>query len=232
MAGRVPRLRARAKALVVKHKREPRTLIDEALRLAAAGEEELAFEFFRAVPKAVAVMTPAEIESLLPRLHSWETTDCFGSFVSGVAWRVGVLTDKHILAWTKSDHLWTRRAALVSTVPLNQPARGATAPNGEARKTLAICQRLVDDHEDMIVKALSWALRVLASKDAVAVEAFIDEHRERLAARVIRETRNKLTTGLKNPKKSKKTEKPEKKNTTRARAGVPGGRVSNPARKD
>ncbi len=200
LAGRVPRLRARAKALVVKHKREPRTLIDEAIRLAAAGEEELAFEFFRAVPKAVAAMTPAEIEGLLPRLRSWETTDSFGCFVSGVAWRIGVLTDKHILAWTKSDHLWTRRAALVSTVPLNLRARGATAPAGEPARTLAVCAALVDDREDMVVKALSWALRTLATRDARAVRAFLSEHDGRVAPRALRETRNKLTTGKKNPR--------------------------------
>jgi 3-methyladenine DNA glycosylase AlkD len=128
-----------------------------------------------------------------------------------------VLADEHILAWTRSEHLWTRRAALVSTVPLNQPARGATAPRGEARRTLAVCERLIDDRADMIVKGLSWALRVLAVKDPEAVVAFVDKHRERLAARVIRETNNKLRTGLKNPKKAKAA-KPLKRPPTRAKS--------------
>lgn len=194
-------VRARAKALVKKHRGEPRAIAEGAIDLAAR-DEQLAFEVFRASKKAALALTPDEVESLLPRLHDWNSTDCFGCFVSGVAWREGVLRDAMILRWTKSDDRWTRRAALVSTVPLNLPARGATAPNGEADKTLAICEALIGDRDDMVVKALSWALRTLASKDRRAVEAFVKKHKPRLAARIIRETTNKLTTGLKNPRDS------------------------------
>jgi 3-methyladenine DNA glycosylase AlkD len=45
----------------------------------------------------------------------------------------------------------------------------------------------VADREDLVVKALSWALRALARRDP--------------AARVIREVENKLTTGRKNPRR-------------------------------
>jgi 3-methyladenine DNA glycosylase AlkD len=53
----------------------------------------------------------------------------------------------------------------------------------------------------MVVKALSWALRVLARRDAPAVKAFLAQHKGALHARVVREVRNKLRTGLKNPKR-------------------------------
>jgi 3-methyladenine DNA glycosylase AlkD len=52
----------------------------------------------------------------------------------------------------------------------------------------------------MVVKALSWSLRELAKRDHVRVRAFVAEHEKRLAPRVLREVRNKLNTGLKNPK--------------------------------
>ncbi len=192
--------RARAKSLAREHKDALPALASLAYSHAKAGDEQLAFELFRAAPRAVAHLSPAHIDRFLPFLHDWNSTDSFASFVSGVAWRNGILSDQHILAWTTSPNLWTRRAALVSTVPLNLNARGATAPRGEATKTLAICKSLVADHEDMIVKALSWALRTLAGKDTPAVQAFIRRHESELAARVLRETGNKLTTGLKNPK--------------------------------
>lgn len=51
----------------------------------------------------------------------------------------------------------------------------------------------------MVVKALSWALRVLVAHDPDAVRKFLEENEEVLAARVKREVLNKLTTGLKNP---------------------------------
>jgi 3-methyladenine DNA glycosylase AlkD len=56
------------------------------------------------------------------------------------------------------------------------------------------------DRDDMVVKAVSWALRELAKKEPKAVEAFVKKHNKQLAPRVLREVRNKLTTGLKNPK--------------------------------
>jgi 3-methyladenine DNA glycosylase AlkD len=88
-----------------------------------------------------------------------------------------------------------RRAALVATVVLTIKAHGGT---GDTKRTLAIAKALIDDREDMVVKAMSWALRCLADWDRAAVEAFLAEHEERLAARVKRETRTKLRTGKKN----------------------------------
>ncbi len=67
-------------------------------------------------------------------------------------------------------------------------------------RTLAVCRLLVADHDDMVAKAMSWALRELAPHDPEAVEAFLREHEDVLAARVKREVRNKLRTGLKNPR--------------------------------
>jgi 3-methyladenine DNA glycosylase AlkD len=71
---------------------------------------------------------------------------------------------------------------------------------GDVERTLAVCRMLVDDYDDMVVKALSWALRALVVHDAEAVNDFLEEHGEVLAARVKREVRNKIATGLKNPR--------------------------------
>jgi 3-methyladenine DNA glycosylase AlkD len=65
-----------------------------------------------------------------------------------------------------------------------------------------VCRLLVDDHDDVVVKAMSWALRELVPHDPDAVRAFVSEYEGVLAARVKREVRDKLETGLKNPKRS------------------------------
>jgi 3-methyladenine DNA glycosylase AlkD len=59
---------------------------------------------------------------------------------------------------------------------------------------------LLDDRADMVVKAMSWALRELAKRDQRAVAAFIARQRTRMAPRLLREVGNKLRTGLKNPR--------------------------------
>ena len=62
---------------------------------------------------------------------------------------------------------------------------------------------MVRDHDDMVVKAMSWALRALVAHDPDAVGQFLDEHEELLAARIKREVRNKLSTGLKTPRRKR-----------------------------
>lgn len=151
---------------------------------------------------ARASLTIRDVERL-GQLDSWYAVDAFGLYISGPAWRDGQIKDADIARWARSKDFWWRRAALVSTVPLNQKSGG----NGyRTTETLAVCAVLVDDREDMVVKALSWALRVLASRDPKAVRNFLDSHVDRLAARVKRETNTKLVTGRKNnpPKKKPK----------------------------
>lgn len=145
---------------------------------------------------ALASLTLEDVERL-GILDSWYAVDAFGIYISGPAWRDGQIKQSDVVRWAKSDDFWWRRAALVSTVPLNAKSHG----NGfRTAETLAIATLLIDDREDMVVKALSWALRVLAARDPKAVRKFLATHADRLAARVKRETTTKLVTGRKNKK--------------------------------
>ena len=66
-------------------------------------------------------------------------------------------------------------------------------------RVVGVCTRSVGDREDLVVKALSWALRELSKKHPEQVRRFVVQHRKALAARVIREVENQLTTGRKTP---------------------------------
>ena len=156
----------------------------------------LAYELIANHHVAFERLGEAEVQALGQGIDSWWSVDAFGRILSGPAWLAGQLSDELIHRWARSEDLWWRRAALVSTVALNMRSHGG---QGDVPRTLGVCRVLVDDHEDMLVKALSWALRVLVVHDAGAVEAFLEEHDQALAARVKREVRNKITTGLKNP---------------------------------
>ena len=48
---------------------------------------------------------------------------------------------------------------------------------------------------------MSWALRDLCKRDRAVLEKFLEEHKRELHSRVKREVRNKLTTGVKNPRR-------------------------------
>jgi 3-methyladenine DNA glycosylase AlkD len=138
----------------------------------------------------------AQVERLGQGIASWEAVDTFACYVAGPAWRERQFDDEVIYRWATASDRWWRRAALVSTVALNCQARGGRV---DTARTAAVCRLLVDDRDDMVVKALSWALRELVKRDPQAVAEFIADHRARLPARTRREVATELTTGLKRP---------------------------------
>ena len=153
------------------------------------------WELINKHPAALALLDLARVEALGAGNSTWDEVDGYAIYVSGAAWIRGRIRDVDVRRWTQSPDLWRRRAALVSTVVLNTRVHGG---RGDTKRTLDIAKRLVDDREDMVVKAMSWALRSLVPWDRAAVERFLAEHETRLAARVKRETRTKLRTGKKN----------------------------------
>jgi 3-methyladenine DNA glycosylase AlkD len=181
-------------------KSSPQFVVELAARLLDRGSiihRFIGYGLVHSHREALGSLRSSDLERLGRGLDSWGAVDTFGCYLSGPAWREHQVPDSLIRRWARSRDRWWRRAALVSTVPLNNKARGGS---GDPSRTLEICAMLVADEDDMVVKALSWALRELAKRDPNAVKRFVNQHREALAARVIREVGNKLTTGLKNPK--------------------------------
>ena len=164
--------------------------------LEAYGQRWVAYELIRDHKAAFQGIGAAELEELGQGINSWWSVDAFARTLTGPAWLNGQVPDALIHTWAASGDRWWRRAALVSTVALNMRSDGGT---GDVPRTLDVCRLLVDDHDDMVVKAMSWALRALVVHDPGALQSFLDDYEDVLAARVKREVNNKLRTGLKNP---------------------------------
>jgi 3-methyladenine DNA glycosylase AlkD len=160
------------------------------------GYRSVPFELIEAHREAFLSLNEEILQELGQGINSWWSVDSFARTLVGPAWREGLISDELILRWARSPDRWWRRAVLVSTVALNVRSKGG---KGDVPRTLRICRLLVGDHDDMVAKAMSWALRELVPHDPATVRAFIIEYEERLAARVKREVGNKLETGLKSP---------------------------------
>lgn len=94
------------------------------------------------------------------------------------------------------EDAWSRRVALVATVPINRGHTGFTIPD----LTLELVDRVTEERHPMITKAVSWALQEMIKKHPDQVAAYLEENQEVLAAHVVREVSNKLRTGLKSGK--------------------------------
>jgi len=183
----------------------PQAVLDFASLLLSRKDPILRFVAYELVSNhkpTFATISSDQIVALGAGLDSWSSVDCFALYLSGPVWAAGRISDRTIAKWaslrsTEEDRWW-RRAALVSTVPLSRQGLPTNI-----RKTLRVCTLLMTDRDDMIVKALSWALRELARKHKDAVRSFLAQNRPTLAPRVLREVECKLTTGLKSPRKGR-----------------------------
>lgn len=172
--------------------------IELALSLANAGNLEcqlVGYELLWKNKKALLSLTVDQVLALGKHLDNWVSVDVYCLSITGYCWQKGILPDEIIEQWASHTDRWIRRAALVSTVPLNLRARGG---KGDVPRTLRICSLLVSDREEMVVKAMSWVLRELSKSDKQAVEQFMEQNKDKIHSRVKREVGTKLLTGKKN----------------------------------
>jgi len=180
----------------------PQSVIQLGLHLLTKPTDLMRFFSYEIVSRhrlAIEQLTADDLLKFGEGINSWGSVDCFAMYLSGPMWARGRISDKAVMTWARSQDRWWRRAALVSTVALSR--------GGNARdfiRVARICTLLVEDRDDMVVKALSWALREAAKKHPEQVSGFLAEHQGALAARVTREVNNKLRTGMKTPRRRAK----------------------------
>jgi 3-methyladenine DNA glycosylase AlkD len=85
-----------------------------------------------------------------------------------------------IEAWIESPHLWTRRAALVFTLPWTREKR-------DPERMLGWAAQLAEDRQWFIQKAVGWWLRELSKRDPKRVRRFLREYGEKLTGVARRE---------------------------------------------
>ncbi len=156
--------------------------------------QQIAFELIDKNKTARRKLTLNDVLELGAGIDNWVSVDTFAGTIAGPCWREEQIPEQVVEEWAVSEDRWWRRAAVVCTVALNQKARGGS---GDVDRTLRICELVAVDRDDMVAKALSWALRELAKREPDPVIEFIDQNEGILPKRVIREVRRKVATGLK-----------------------------------
>lgn len=84
-------------------------------------------------------------------------------------------------AWITSPHMWTRRAALVMTLPWTKQNFPKPQDLAIRARVLGWCEALAEDRDWFIQKAIAWWVRDLSKHDAAAAQSFLTQHGPRLA---------------------------------------------------
>jgi len=127
---------------------------------------------------------------------NWGITDGLGCVVFGPWIKADMPSRLERLTFliTEPD-LWSRRLALIATVALNREAASAIPD-----LTLRLVDQVKHERDPMMTKAVSWVLRELTKTHKPRVVDYLARNRRLLAPLAVRETENKLRTGLKSGK--------------------------------
>ena len=87
---------------------------------------------------------------------------------------------EEVESWTKSDVHWTRRAAMVITLPYTKQNHPKPDELAIRKRVLGWAVRYVEDPEWFIQKSVAWWLRDLSKHDAPRVEYFRANHAKKM----------------------------------------------------
>ena len=117
----------------------------------------------------------ALIQSWVPDFDSWAIADhaCMAGQKRLLAQPSRL---DQVESWTKSDHMWTRRAALVITLPFTKSRYPKPEELAARTRILGWAAAYVPDHDWFVQKSIAWWLRDLSKRDPAVVSAFLAEH--------------------------------------------------------
>ncbi len=104
--------------------------------------------------------------SLFKYVDNWDLVDASCPYIVGPYLLARDRSD--LYKWAKSDHLWTKRIAMVSNWWLIR--------KNDLKDVFKIAQILLSDEHDLIHKAVGWMLREAGKKDLKKLEAFLKKN--------------------------------------------------------
>jgi 3-methyladenine DNA glycosylase AlkD len=119
------------------------------------------------------------IRSWVPDFDAWAIADH-----ASIAGQKRLVADPSridtVETWVASPHMWTRRAALVMTLPWTKQNFPKPQDLEIRARVLSWCAAMADDRDWFIQKAIAWWVRDLSKHDATAAQAFLGQHGDRL----------------------------------------------------
>jgi len=132
------------------------------------------------------------IQSWVPDFDGWALADH-----ACIAGQKRLVADPSRLdtveGWTTSPHLWTRRAALVITLPFAKSNTPKPHEQAARDRILGWAAGYAPDRDWFIQKAVAWWVRDLSKHDAPRATAFLTAHGAKLKPFAAREAAKYLT---------------------------------------
>ena len=131
------------------------------------------------------------IKSWVPTFDAWAIADH-----ASIAGQKRLVADPsrldEVAKWTTSEHMWSRRAALVMTLPWTKQNHPKPDEIAARERILGWAARYATDHDRFIQKSIAWWLRDLSKHDPARVRAFLDANADKMKPAAVKEAARKL----------------------------------------
>lgn len=126
------------------------------------------------------------MQSWVPEFDSWAIAD---HVCMAVQKRLIADPDRLdvVEAWTQSDHLWTRRAALVATLPWTKQNHPKPEELAARERILGWAEGYLPVKNGIMQKAIAWWVRGLSRHDPARATAFIDANSHQMKPYAVKE---------------------------------------------
>ncbi len=133
------------------------------------------------------------MQSWVPDFDSWAISDhaCMAMQKRLVADPARLDT---VEGWTGSDHLWTRRAALVATLPWTKQNNPKPEELAARDRILGWAAGYLPVKNGILQKAIAWWVRDLSRHDAARAITFLQENGPQMKAYAVKEASRYLPT--------------------------------------
>lgn len=115
----------------------------------------------------------------LDRVNNWDLVDSSAHYILGASAFSQPQYLKKVRELARSEDLWRRRVAVISTLYFLRKEEGSL--------TLELSAQLIDDERDLMHKAIGWMLREMGDRvDPALLRAFLREHAPRMPRTMLR----------------------------------------------
>ena len=131
------------------------------------------------------------LEEMLLQSPTWDLVDDISIHLVGTVLEKDRKAYRYLKRWSSSENFWIRRASLISPILLFRKGRGDT------RLFYTFAERMLEEKEFFIRKAMGWGLREIAKADPDEAFGFLMKIKGRASGLTLREGAKRLPEKMK-----------------------------------
>ena len=144
-------------------------------------EKTLAIKLLQQFSEILDFGSMPRLDRMLSESTGWDHVDGIATHLVDTVLRKDQRAYGYLKKWSESENFWMRRAALISQILLFREGKG------DKQLFFSFAERMIEEKEFFIRKAIGWALREMSKADPDVVFDYLIKVRSRASGLTLRE---------------------------------------------